>query len=89
MSEDKKQEKDKSVTIYVNATPHEWPKNERISYAEVVTLDVPDYPQHPEITYSVTYSHGHGDKPEGVLNIGESVKVKEGMRFRVSPTGQS
>lgn len=88
MSEDKKQENDKSVRIFVNAIPHRWPKG-MISYAQVVTLDVPDYPQHPEITYSVTYSRGHGGKPEGVLNVGESVKVKEGMRFRVSPTGQS
>lgn len=88
MSEDKNKEKDKTVTIFVNAVAHEWPKG-MISYAEVVTLDVPDYPQHPEITYSVTYSRGHGERPEGVLNIGETVKVKEGMRFRVSPTGQS
>ncbi len=88
MSEDKNKEKDKTVTIFVNAVAHESPKG-MISYAEVVTLDVPDYPQHPEITYSVTYSRGHGERPEGVLNIGETVKVKEGMRFRVSPTGQS
>jgi hypothetical protein len=42
----------KTVTIIVNGTPHEWAKAE-ITYAEVVTLDVPDYAQHPEITYSV------------------------------------
>jgi len=78
----------KTVTIIVNGTPHEWPKTE-ITYAEVVTLDVPDYPQHPEITYSVTYKRGHGDKPEGILAPGASVRVKEGMVFSVSPTGQS
>lgn len=78
----------KTVTIIVNGTPHEWPKTE-ITYVEVVTLDVPDYPQHPEITYSVTYKRGHGDKPEGILAPGASVKVKEGMVFSVSPTGQS
>jgi len=88
MYQDNMQESQQLVTIIVNATEHQWPKG-MISYAEVVTLDVSDYPQHPEITYSVTYSRGHGEKPEGVLNIGESVKVKEGMRFRVSPTGQS
>jgi Xaa-Pro aminopeptidase len=78
----------KTVTIIVNGTPHEWPMTE-ITYAEVVTLDVPDYPQHPEITYSVTYKRGHGDKPGGILAPGASVKVKEGMVFSVSPTGQS
>jgi hypothetical protein len=78
----------KTVTIIVEGTPHEWPKTE-ITYAEVVTLEVPDYPQHPEITYSVTYTRGHGDKPEGILVPGASVKVKDGMIFNVSETGQS
>lgn len=78
----------KTVTIIVEGTPHEWPKDE-ISYAEVVTLEVPDYPQHTEILYAVTYKKGQGNKPEGVLATGASVKVKEGMIFNVSETGQS
>ena len=81
-------EEKKTVTIIVNGTPHEWPKGE-ITYAVVVTLEVPDYPQHPEITYTVKYKNGHGDKPEGILSPGASVRVKEGMIFSVSPTGQS
>jgi hypothetical protein len=83
MSPDKK-----TVTIIVAGTPHEWPKDE-ITYAEVITLEVPDYAAHPEITYSVTYKRGHGDKPEGVLVPGGSVKVKDEMVFNVSETGQS
>lgn len=79
----------KVVTIIVEGTPHEWPKNENISYAQVVTLEVPDYPQHTDITYAVTYRNGHGEKPEGVLVPGAAVKVKEGMIFSVSETGQS
>jgi hypothetical protein len=82
------QDKVKTVTIIVEGTPHEWPKGE-ITYAEVVTLEVPDYAQHSEITYSVTYKRGHGEKPEGILVKGGSVKVKDGMIFRVSETGQS
>jgi len=79
----------KTVTIYVESTPHEWPKNEDITYAQVVTLEFPDYPQHPEITYSVKYRNGQGNKPEGILTNGSSVKVKDGMIFNVSRTGQS
>ena len=79
----------RTVTIIVDGTPHEVPKKESITYAEVVTLAYPDYPQHPEITYSVTYNRGHGDKPEGILVPGGSVKVKKGMSFRVDRTGQS
>lgn len=81
--------KDKTVTIIVEATAHEWPKNTDITYAEVVTLEFPDFPQHPERTYSVTYKNGQGNKPEGVLSPGGSVKVKDGMEFNVTDTGQS
>lgn len=76
------------VTIIVEGTRHEWPKGD-ISYDEVVTLEVPDYAQHPDITYSVKYKNGHGEKPEGTLSKGESVRVKNGMIFSVSETGQS
>lgn len=79
---------DKKVIIIVEGTEHEWPKDD-ITYAQVVTLEVPDYATHPEITYSVTYKRGHGDKPEGVLVPGEKVKVKDRMIFNVSETGQS
>jgi hypothetical protein len=81
-------EKKKTVTIVVEGTEHEWPKDE-ISYAQVVTLEVPDHAQHSEITYSVRYKRGQGNKPEGTLAPGASVKVKEGMIFNVSETGQS
>ena len=78
-----------TVTIIVDGTPHQVPRREHITYAEVVTLAYPDYPQHPEITYSVTYTKGPVEKPEGILSPGGSVKVKEGMVFRVNRTGQS
>lgn len=79
----------KTVTIIVDGTPHEVPKKEKITYVEVVTLAYPDYAQHPEITYSVTYEKGHGEGPEGILPPGGSVKVHEGMEFSVNRTGQS
>ena len=78
----------KIVTIIVEGTPHEWPKGE-ISYADVVTLEVPTYPENPDIAYAVIYTRGRGNKPEGTLTAGGSVKVKEGMVFSVSETGQS
>lgn len=82
-----KQDK-KPVTIIVEGTPHEWPK-EDISYEEVVKLEVPGYSPDSNITYSVGYERGLGNKPEGTLFPGGTVKVKEGMIFRVSETGQS
>lgn len=78
----------KTVTIVVEGTPHQWAE-EYITYDEVVTLEVPDYAQNPEITYTVIYKRGPRDKPEGTLSKGGTVKVLEGMVFNVSPTGQS
>jgi hypothetical protein len=78
----------KEVTIIVNAEPHEVEKDE-ITYNEVVTLAFPDFPQHPERTYSVTYERGQGNKPSGILSPGGTVKTKEGMIFKVKHTGQS
>ena len=40
-------------------------------------------------TYAVKYRNGPGHKPEGVLPPSGSIKVKEGMVFNVSETGQS
>ncbi len=77
-----------TVTIIVEGTPHEVPKGD-ISYADLVTLEVPDYSQNNNITYSVKYKKGNGNKPEGIFSPGATVKVKEGMIFSVSETGQS
>ena len=80
--------KRKGLTIIVEATPHQWFKP-KISYVEVATLFYPQYPQHPEVTYSVTYKRGPAERPEGILAPGASVKVVDCMMFNVSPTGQS
>lgn len=78
----------KTVTITVDGTPYEVEKT-KITYVELVTLAYPDYPQHPEITYSVKYGRGPNENHEGILAAGGEVKVKDGMRFYVSRTGQS
>ena len=81
--------KENTVTIYVEGAAHEWPKHADISYAQVVTLEVPNYSPTSGITYSVKFMRWHGEKPEGVLAPGANVKVKDGMVFTVSETGQS
>lgn len=94
MNEEKEIKKDhpdqdkKEVTIFVNSEPHQVPKDD-ISYTAVVTLGFPDFTQHPERNYSVKYRRGDGDKPEGILSPGTSVKVKDKMIFDVWFTGES
>jgi hypothetical protein len=80
---------EKTITILIDGTPFVVPRQEQMTYAEIVTLAHPDYPQHPEITYSITYTRGHGEKPEGILAPNTSVKIKKGMSFVVNRTGQS
>jgi len=77
-----------TVTIIVDGTPHQVNKG-TATYAEIVTLGYADYPQHPEITYSVTYKKGPNANPEGILSAGGHVVVDDGMVFNVSRTGQS
>lgn len=79
----------RGVTIIVEGTPHEW-NEPKITYVQVVTLFDPTYPQHPDTTYSVKYRNGPSRNPEGIMAPGGGpVKVKEGMVFNVSQTGQS
>jgi hypothetical protein len=77
-----------TVTIVVDGTPHEVNKG-TVTYAEIVALAYADYPQHPEITFSVTYKKGPTPHPEGILSAGGHVVVRDGMVFNVSRTGQS
>lgn len=79
-------DKKKTVTIVVNARPHEIEKDQ-ISFDEVVTLS--GIPQDPNTEFTITYTRGHGDKPQGQLVAGETVKVKEGMIFNVTATNKS
>jgi hypothetical protein len=79
----------KTVTIIVEGTPHEWPKDEKITFEQVVLWVYPDYSASDGRAYTVTFERGEGNKPEGQLIKGGSVKVKEGMVFNVSRTGES
>jgi hypothetical protein len=78
------------VTIYVEGTPHTWPKNDDISFDQVVMWVYSDYSPTDGRAYTVTYEKGgNSNKPDGQLVKGATVKVKEGMIFHVSRTGES
>jgi len=77
----------KDVIIIVNGREKTVAKEE-ISFSEVVALAF-DTPQNETVIFTVTYRRGHGNKPEGSMVSGESVRVKEGMIFNVSATNKS
>ena len=77
----------KPVTIYVNGTAYDVPK-ERISYEELLALiNAPPLPEGQR--YSVQYSKGQSGKPTGTLIEGESVEIKKDMEFDVTPANRS
>jgi hypothetical protein len=80
-------EKEKKLTIFVNQDEHEI-DTDKISYARVVDLYLGEGGA-PSKEYLVKYSHGPSENPSGTLTPGQEVKVKDGMRFRVSGTGES
>lgn len=78
-----------TVTIIINGRKKPWPKNDDISFEEVVALAFPNPPSGDGIQFTVQYTRGHGNKPAGTLVEGQSVKVKDGMEFDVTQTNRS
>jgi Multiubiquitin len=81
------QKPEKTVTIIVGQNEHIVSK-ERISYDEVVALYVTDGGA-PSNEYLIKFSRGHSSNFSGVLAPGQEIRVKDGMHFRVSGTGES
>ncbi len=82
------QGRNKEYTIIVNGRAKVVTKKE-LSFAEVVALAFDNPPQGPNVVITVTYRRGEGNKPEGSLIEGETVKIKEGMIFNVTATNKS
>ena len=77
------------VTIVIDGTQHPW-KEKEITYEQVVNLAFDgNPPSGDQVDITVGYRRGHGDKPEGDLEPGHSVKVKDGMIFDVTATNRS
>jgi len=74
--------------ITVNARPKTVTTNE-LSFADVVRLAFQNPPAGPNVLITVTYRRGEGNKPQGTLIEGQSVRVKDGMIFDVIATDKS
>ncbi len=84
-----KAEEAKTVTIIVNGRAKTVPKNEEITFDQVVALAFPNPPTGDGVQFTVQYTRGQGNKPAGTLVEGQSIKVKDGMEFDVTPTNRS
>lgn len=80
--------RNKEYKIIVNAREKIW-NEKKISFDEVVVLAFGEISPNPNVVYTVTYKKGNGNKPEGTIDRGENVKVKNGMIFNVTQTDKS
>ena len=83
------EEKPKVVTLIVNGRRKEWPELKKISFREVVVLAFGVFEDAPNIEYTVGYSNGPRQNPQGIMVDGDSVKVQEGMNFNATRTDKS
>lgn len=89
-NKEKPDDKDKkTVTIIVNGKPKKVEKNSQLSFWEIVKLAFADPQTGDGIQYTVQYTRGPSQKPTGAVVDGQSVKIKEGMEFDVTPTNRS
>ena len=79
---------DKDVTIVVNGRQKVVTAKE-MTFADIVALAFDNPATGPNVVFTITYRRGHGEKPEGTLVEGESVKIKDGMIFNVTETSKS
>lgn len=75
------------VTIVVNGRAKKWTKD-KISYDELVALSGLPLPSGPNPGFTITYHNGP-DHRDGTVIPGQSVEVRNGMVFNVTPTNQS
>lgn len=79
--------KSTSYTIRVNGDEKEWKKNV-ISFEEVLSLAFPSI-NHDRTAYTMKYSNGPRQNPNGSMDKGDIVYIKNKMIFNVTETNRS
>lgn len=78
----------KEYTIVVNGREKTVTATE-LGEDDLVALAYENPPTGELICFTITYRRGQGNKPEGTLDDGDTVKLKEGMIFNVTATDKS
>lgn len=76
-----------SYTIRVNGVEKEWKKNV-ISFEEVLSLAFPSI-NHDLTAYTMKYSNGPRQNPNGSMDKGDIIYIKNKMIFNVTETNRS
>lgn len=78
----------KEFTIIVNGR-RKLVMTKELSFDQIVQLAFNPVPTGPNILFTVTYGRGPKANPEGSLQQGGTVKIKDGMVFSVTATDRS
>jgi hypothetical protein len=62
---------------------------ERLTFDAIIALAFPDPPKGDGVQFTVQYTRGPEQKPNGSLVEGQSVEIRSGMEFDVTPTNRS
>jgi hypothetical protein len=81
-------DRSRGITIVINARERTITSKE-LTFEQLVALAFPTAPSGENVLFTISFRRGHGDKPEGSLLAGETVKLKEGIVFVVSATDKS
>ena len=79
---------DKTFAIIVNGRPTEVERDE-LSFDELVDLAFDDPDSGPQIVFTITFREAGGRIPEGELDEGQRLKVRDGTIVNVTRTDQS
>ena len=86
---DRENQPDKEIMIFVNGREKTVGIREELTFDQLVSLAFDEPPIGKFIYFTITYRRGPGNKPEGTLVEGKTVKVKDGMIFNVTATDKS
>ena len=92
MSKDnhKDQLDDKTFSIVVNGRQTQVPRErDELSFDELVDLAFDDPARGPQIVFTITFREAGGRVPEGELDEGQELKVRDGTIVNVTRTDQS
>lgn len=78
----------KQIKIVINGTLVDV-EDRDLTFDEVVRLAFPNFEGTENTIFTVAYSRGQGNKPEGTLVGGETLKLKKGMILNVAHTDKS
>jgi hypothetical protein len=79
---------DKAFLITVNGRQRRV-EDEELSFDDLVDLAFEDPARGPQIVFTITFREGGGRMPEGELDEGQALKVRDGTIVNVTRTDQS